>query len=191
MLLLIAATVGSAAALDWWNTYPGSVEKGDIMVNAGIGFGSMPTVKTPLPPIQASVDYAFSSPFTLGGVFGITASKEDAMQSHPGFDSFGIEWTYTGLAFGARFGYHPNFGIPKLAVSANVVMGYYFYKREAKYASDWPETMPKSADEDEFNTVLYGINVDARYFFTKNFGIFTEVGYSTLSFATAGIALKF
>jgi hypothetical protein len=172
VLLLIAAVVGSAAAADVdWKAYPESVEKGNILVNAGIGFGTPLYGDLAIPPIQASVDYAFLSPFTLGGVFGFTTSHYDI-----------VDITYTGMAFGGRFGYHPNFGVPKLAVSANATLGYYLFKASA---DDVPGVTL------DYSTFLFGVNVDVRYFFTENLGIFAEVGYSALSFVSGGVVLKF
>jgi hypothetical protein len=171
---MIAAIVGSAAAMDW-KSYPESVEKGDILVNAGIGFGAPLSTygKTKIPPIQASVDFAFSSPFTLGGLFGFTTTKWESEWD----DDYDI--TYTGLAFAGRFGYHPDFGVPNLAVSANAVMGFFSFN------------VSSGGEGAGIGVPLFGVYIDGRYFFTKNIGIFAEFGFSWLSLATVGVALKF
>jgi hypothetical protein len=190
VLLMIAAIVGSAAADVDFKAYPESVEKGDILVNAGIGFGTPLAGDMVIPPIQASVDYAFLSPFTLGGLFGFTTSKIEWSATLPFIGDYGYTTNYTGLVFGARFGYHPNLGVKNLDVAANALLGYYYLNRATEYHGDYYLSNPKPDPKGD-SELLFGVNVDVRYFFTKNIGIFGEFGYSKFAFATAGVALKF
>jgi opacity protein-like surface antigen len=213
--LLIAAIVGSAAALDWM-AYPESVEKGKFLINAGVGgggsalgddyelhdkyaneykkkYGIAINAAKAIVPIRASVDFAFREPFTLGAEAGFTFYKKEQNVDYGILRYYDATTSGTGLAFGARFGYHPNFGVKNLDVYANAGMGLYVrsWKGEGKpNVSDDPD-FPNINEDDSESKVSFSLTVGGRYFFTNNIGIFAEVGLGPLSALTAGLALKF
>jgi opacity protein-like surface antigen len=188
VLLMIAAVVGSAAAMDW-KSYPESVEKGKFLVNAGIGLGDsllgyeFELPDKSIPPIRASVDYALFAPFTVGAEAGFFFYKDEWSGL-----TMKVTDSGTGLAFAGRFGYHPDFGVKNLDVYANVGLGLYIlsWKTETKYTDE--SLKSNDANDSEFAFIL---TVGARYFFTENIGVFADVGVGPLSVFTGGVALKF
>jgi hypothetical protein len=187
LLVLAALAAGSLSAFDW-KAY-GGIEKGDWLINAGVGFGTPLYGDMTIPPISASVDYALpiaGLPFTVGGYFGINGSKYEYEWTVLG-ETHGYTYTYTGLAFGARLGYHPKFfDLEKLDLYANLCLGYYLYTAEAEYHG-----YDGSGDDPvDYSTFFFATNVGARYFFTPRFGAFVELGYSAMSYVTAGLAVK-
>jgi hypothetical protein len=185
-LLLAGTAIGSAFAFDA-RAYPDSLEKGNIVINAGIGFGTPLYGDMSIPPISASIDYALplgGLPFTLGGIVGFNQSKYEWS-----ILNYGYTYTYTGIAFGARMGYHPDFGVKNLDAYADITLGYYIYTGKAEY-DNWPTGTPK-AEPSSYSTFLFGGSIGARYFFIPKVGAFLELGYSALSYVTAGVAIKF
>jgi hypothetical protein len=186
-LLLFGATIGSVSALDF-KAYPNSLEKGNFIINAGIGFGTPLYGDMVVPPISVGVDYALpigGLPFTIGGLVGFNRSKYEWS-----FLNYGYTFTYTGIAFAARVGYHPDFGVKNLDIYAALALGYYIYTAKAEYTGDWSLYGPKT-DPTSYSRFYFGINLGARYFFVPMFGVFVEAGYSALSYITAGVAIKF
>jgi hypothetical protein len=166
-LILVALIVGSVSALDW-QKYPDAVKPGNWLINAGIGFGTYKYGTMAIPPLSVSVDYALplgGLPFSVGGMFGFSRS-----------DYYGADFTY--LAFGGRFGYHPDFGVANLDPYAVVTLGYYHWSWSGPYSG---------LDDGSF---LFGGAIGARYFFIPNVGAFAELGYSALSFVTLGVTFK-
>jgi hypothetical protein len=175
-LLLFGVTTGSVSALDF-KAYPGGIEQGDFIFNAGIGFGSPLYGTMSIPPIIASVDYALpigGLPFTVGGLAGFNGAKDELWD--------GVTYTYTGIAIAGRLGYHPDFGVKNLNVYADLALGYYIFTGKAN-VDGW--------DRDDWSQFYWGTNLGARYFFTPRIGAFFEFGYSALSYVSAGVAVKF
>jgi hypothetical protein len=106
-------------------------------------------------------------------MFGFNRSKESYVSSH-------VDYTY--LAFGGRFGYHPDLGVKNLDAYGVITLGY--------YRRSWKSSLSGSSSFSS-GTFLWGGAVGGRYFFTNNIGAFLELGYSALSFVTGGIAIKF
>jgi hypothetical protein len=188
MATLVMISAGGLFALNW-KAYPTPVKAGNWMINAGVGFGSPLHGNTVIPPLIASFDYALplgGLPFTLGALVGFTTSEYQ--RDYYGL-KYGYQWDYTGLAVAGRFGYHPDLGVKNLDVSANIALGYYSYTGKAHYNGSWPSGTPKP-DPDNYSRVYLGFNFGARYFFTKNFGAFLDLGYSALSLVTAGLTFK-
>jgi hypothetical protein len=116
-------------------------------------------------------------------MFAITTS-----QTKWSYLNYGYEWNYTEWAFGGRLAYHPNLGIRNLDAYTTLTLGYLGVSVEAKYTGDWGggyQTSPSAA-----GVVLSGINFGGRYFFTPMIGGYLELGYSALSYASAGVTIK-
>jgi hypothetical protein len=179
-IIAIGAVIpASVSALDW-KAYPDPIEKGDLMVSAGIGFGTPLYGDMTIPPIVLNVDYALplgGIPFTLGGFFGFTQSKYDESWGGSGYT-----FTFTGTAFGARLGYHPNLGVKNLDVNAALGLGYYLYTGKSEYTGSGVKT--------DYSRFYFGLNIGARYFFTPIIGAWAELGYSALAYVSAGVTFK-
>jgi hypothetical protein len=186
IIVIGAALPASAFGVDW-KAYPDSIKSGNIIANAGVGIGTPLYGDMTIPPLILNVDYALPMggiPFTLGGFFGFNQSKYEWI-SGLGYD---YTTTYTGTAFGARLAYHPNFEVKNLDAYATFALGYYLYGAETKYTGEWLGAKTKPANRDTF---YFGFNLGARYFFTPVVGVWGELGYSPLSYITAGISVKF
>jgi hypothetical protein len=184
-----AALPASAFGVDW-KAYPDSIKAGNIIVNAGVGVGTPLYGKMTIPPLVVNVDYALPMggiPFTLGGFFVFNQSTFE--EEWIGASSrYGYIHTYTGTAFGARLAYHPNFEVKNLDAYATFALGYYLYGATTKYTGEWLVSKSKPAN---YDTIYFGFNLGARYFFTPVVGVWGELGYSALSYITAGISVKF
>jgi hypothetical protein len=175
-LLLFGITISSVSALDF-TAYPDSLKKGNFIINAGIGFGTPLYGDMTIPPISVSVDYALpigGLPFTVGALGGFNMSQYKAV---------GYKWTYTGIAIAGRMGYHPDFGVKNLDPYVDIALGYYIYTGKSDLSGGLTPT--------SYSTFYWGGNLGARYFFIPNLGAFLELGYSALSYVTAGVAIKF
>jgi len=188
ILVLTTFVVGGVFAQETggFNSLPPVLKKGNILVNAGVGFGAAVAGDTVIPPIQASVDYVpgLSVPLSFGGFFALSTSEQKYSLLSK---DYGYRYTIT--AFGARVGYHPNFNVKNLDAYANLSLGWWMY--EGKFFGDEALESLYGNTGLKVSTFYYGIGVGARYFFTKNIGAFAELGYSALGYATAGLALKF
>jgi hypothetical protein len=179
--LIIAGA--SVFAVDW-QAYPDGQKNYDVIINGGIGLGTIyPNYKIRLPPITASGDVNTplgGLPFFFGGFFGISSQRYEYANYYTS--------TYTFYAFGARFGYHPNFGVKGLDLYLATSMGYYGANEEVTWASGRSGSTTSLAGYIPF---YMGFEAGVRYFFVPVFGVFSEVGYSSISFIKVGITLKF
>jgi hypothetical protein len=173
-VLFLGIAAGSVSAADF-AAYPNAIGQGDIVINAGVGFGTPVYGNMTIPPISVSVDYALpigGLPFMVGGLAGFNRSK---------WSGVGYTYTYTGIALAGRFGYHPDLGVKNLNAYTNMSLGYYIYNGKSSN-----EYSPAS-----YSRFYWALNLGARYFFTSAIGAFVELGYSELSFVSAGVAIKF
>jgi hypothetical protein len=172
-------------------TYPSAVPAGSFTIDAGIGLNIPVYGIMAFPPIIVTLDYALpigGLPFSVGGAFGIYGSSGEnsyVVNAQVGSISFTDSWLF--MSFGGRFAYHFNWTIDKLDTYAVTSLGWTVvsYKREVHRGSVLPD------DAEARGHVFWGIGIGGRYFFTPNVGIFLELGYSDLSFATLGASFTF
>lgn len=148
-------------------SYGQSYEKGDNLLNIGVGFGGGFGM-----PIGISFEHGFSDKISGGAYVGYASTSEN-------FGAASWKWTY-GLA-AARASYHFDFNVEGLDPYLGVILGYNYAKGE------W--TSGSGAFAPSAGGVVYGGHAGARYLFTPKFGIFAEVGYG-LGNLNAGIAFK-
>lgn len=169
-------------------------DKGNIAINAGVGFigtfsyaGFSGVHRSPAFCFAGEYGIMKLGPGILGG--GIAFGFQTASYSeNAGPYYYKDRWTTT--MFGIRGTYHPEFlrtekaelyGIVQLSV---MHFGYSF-----------------SSNDPYVNNYYYGdhsisssfhpyLMVGAKYYFTKNFGVYSEIGYD-ISLIKAGITLKF
>jgi hypothetical protein len=147
-------------------------QKGDNVINAGIGLGSVI-------PIELSLDHGIIDGLIKGengsiGVGGYLSYYRD------GVSDWG-HWTY--MTFGVRGTFHYQF-IPKLDTYGGLMIGYSYAK--------W------TWDVDDYGNYSYGSSsplgyslfVGGRYYFKSNLAVFAELGYGIANLS-AGISFKF
>jgi len=175
VLLMAALLTGGAFAQEWYNSYAPGIDGSSILANVGIGFGVLSGYKMNIPPLSASVEYAgLPIPLSVGGYFGFVRYKWD-------FLGLTSDWTLTKLTFGARAAWHFNF-LQDLDAYTGLALGYQVYS----YGGDWGILKPPATGAFD-----WGFFVGGRYFFTDFLGAYLELGYSPISFVSAGISLKF
>lgn len=185
LLIVIACTflgVQLASAQDF--------SKGDVVINAGIGFGSTlhtgTGFKTTVPPLSASVEFCIvdnlfdaNSSIGVGGVIGYSAQKYEYS-----YLSYSSETKYSDFLLGARGSFHYQF-VDKLDTYAGIVLAYDIVSTKSTYKGSGTNTY--KADGSSF---FAGAYVGARYYFTDQFAAMAEIGYDIAVFKI-GVAIKF
>lgn len=172
-LMVICGLLIQSEAQDW------SYEQGNILVNAGVGLGNLYwgsgfESSFPVNP-TAAVEYGVSDRISVG----LGAGYSSVELGVDGFDKI----KYTGLAISARGSYHfatsekfdPYFGLSLGYVNVGFDAG---------------------DDDDIFGStkasgIGWGGYIGARYYFSSTFGAFAELGATSFSILSAGVALKF
>lgn len=145
-------------------------EKGDLGLNVGIGLGYRGF------PVEVSATYGIVD--DLFKVDGLTLS----VGGYLGFSIFSVNyWTYsyrgTRILPAARVLAHYSF-FDKLEVFAGPAAGVYIDRSNSGYTAD-----------NGFH--IYGsIAAGAKYYFTENFGVYAETGYS-IGYFMVGATFKF
>jgi hypothetical protein len=165
-----------------WQAYPDGQKDFSVIINGGIGLGAItPSFTIKLPTITASVDVNTplgGLPFFFGGFFGINSQEYETNE---------YTQTYTYYAIGARFGYHPDFGVKGLDLYFAASSGYYGRNERV----DWESGQSGSISSSGYVPFYMGFEAGVRYFFVPVFGVFSEVGYTNIAWIKAGITLKF
>jgi hypothetical protein len=191
VIALVMAGAGAVWAVDF-SAYPDCIKKGNVILNAGIGFGTPLYGTTVIPPLSASLDFASNLgglPLTIGPYVGFNTSKYEYNSTIYSYGNYGYTYRYTGLVAGGRLGYHPNLDAKNLDAYANFCLGYYWFSAKAEYTGSFYNygTKPQPA---AYDNVFYNLNIGCRYFLGGGFGVFAELGYSALSYFTAGLTFK-
>jgi len=175
----------------WNNSYADGIEGSRFLINTDIGLGILP-YKMSVPPISVSVEYMFDkAPISIGGYSGVTVYNEDIAY---------INYKASMVGLGVKGSWHFNFGVNNLDTYVGLVLGLLAYTQNVTtsipgtpaippYVSATPDTTITA--EYNLSTLLYGFIVGARYFFTNNLGAYFELGYSAVSIASIGLAVKF
>lgn len=148
-------------------------DKGDVLLNAGIGLGYYFAGGVPL---LASVEFAVSDVITVGPYLGYTSYNY-------GFS--GSRWRYTFLDIGARASYHFSelFEIrnEKVDIYGGAFLGFVV----SSYSGD-----NFSGYNDPYaGGVRLGIHAGARYFFSEKVAGYGELGYG-LAPLSLGLTFK-
>ncbi|TGE11792.1 hypothetical protein [Hymenobacter elongatus] len=182
-------TVAATKPLGTENATEELFRKGTTMVNLGVGlglgYGYYGTLKS-TPALSLSVERGFVEgvgPGTIGigGLVGYKAYHYD----YPGSQ---YKSTWTNIIVAARGTYHYNIlANPKLDTYAGISLGVRIQKWNDTYYDDKPELRGYATSTSYVTT---GIFVGTRYFFTKNIGAFTELGYD-MNYLKLGVTAKF
>jgi hypothetical protein len=162
---------------------PPAIARDKVLVNAGIGFGMFSGLGSSMgiPPIKLAIDFLLpDTSITLGGLAGIRSWSFGSL--------WGSDYTLYQVAIGARGMYHFNAAkgsrsafLRKLDPYLGLSLGYVFvFDNDDSYLGS-----------SYFNYFLWGINAGARYFFTKGFGMYLELGYSDFDIISVGLTFKF
>lgn len=150
-------------------------QQGDKIIDLGIGLGSPywgSGFKSSLPVNpKLNVEFGITEEISVGGTVSYSGSKYS-------YGSYTVK--YSGIFVGGRGAYHfpVNEKIdPYLGASAGFVI--VTVKDNAGYGS---------AASSGFG---YGAFGGARYYFQQNLGVNAELGYSSFSFLSIGLSLKF
>ena len=161
----------------WYNSYAPGIDSSKALINVGIGIGPTRGYDFGIPPISASVDIKLpvDVPITVGPTVALTTW---------GWSSAYTDVTYWNVGIGGRGMYHFNF-VQNLDVYGGLVLGYV-----VQWASVTTSVAsPSHASSNSF--FLWGFTSGARYFFSKALGVYLELGYSGLQYASAGLTFKF
>lgn len=179
-LLVIVLILGGFTAL---NAQP--VEKGNKILNLGIGLGSTlytgSYYKSTMPPVSASLEYIIKDDLFndkgaigLGGYAGFAGFK---------YDYLGWGYKYTNIIIGPRGYLHYNF-LDKLDTYTGLLIGYNIVKAtEFGTSTGWSYNASSSG-------LIWSWFAGGRYFFTDNLAGMLELGYG-IAYLNIGIALKF
>lgn len=167
ILLVLVST------LSFGQTY----KKGVNNLNVGIGTGMAGIYgDADFPPISVGFQYGFHEKFSIGGIFGYSASTY-------GWTDW--EWTYSYLVIGARGEYHfTDVEAENLDLYGGLTLAYNIVSVDepAGYQTWWGYSA-------ETSYLLYGFHAGARYLFSPNIGIFGELGYG-LGYVTVGLNVR-
>ena len=181
MVLLILVVAGSAVYAQGFLSYPPSLQPGNILIDAGVGWTFAPTIGATItvPPVSLSLDYCL--PVGVPVSIGVLFSVYQWQYSYTGFLPWTDVWTYaTG---GARASWHFNLPVSQLDLYAGVFMGYTYF------ASNTNRLTSLGYNPLNYGGLAYGGQVGAHFYFTRNLGLLVEAGYPFV--ARAGLALKF
>jgi hypothetical protein len=159
-------------------------EKGDAVLNIGIGAGSaygLATGASVWPGVNASLEYGVYQlkkvgVFSIGGI----TSWQHAWSGYTGNDV-----TWNEFYFGARSAFHLSIlEVDNLDVYGGITLGIRSHSEPV-----WdPHT---NRDVNHYKVDPFGgLFVGGRWYFTPSFGVFSELGYD-VSWLKAGISLKF
>jgi hypothetical protein len=168
-------------------------EKGTNLVNLGIGLGSVywgaGYSNSGLPfSLNASYEHGVTDKLGIGYV-AVGAQVGYATSQY----AFGgsTEWKSTGILLAARGSFH--FAIPaeigkKLDPYAGVLIGYVI--TNYSYNNGY-NTLGYGLPTGKAGGIAVGAFAGAHYLFSQHFGVFGELGYTSFSILSLGIALKF
>jgi hypothetical protein len=186
-LQIISLSLMLALALPFATLNAQIFDKGDVVINAGIGLGS--TVyhgayyKTTVPPLFLSGDYCLMEDLGpgnlgVGAYLGYSAYKWE-------YSSLDYGWKYSTIIIAARGTYHFVDLVDKLDLYGGVLLGAKIVSH--KYFGDdlYSDTHTASGSGAAFS--VFG---GARYYFTDNLGAMAELGYG-IAWLSLGVSLKF
>ncbi len=163
LLMVFSASFASAQA---------RYDKGDVLLNAGIGLGYYYAGGVPL---LLSAEWAVNDVITVGPYFGYTSYRYNW--------GFGGRWKYTFIDLGVKGSYHFSelFEIrnEKVDVYGGLSLGFLI----SSYSGDGTFNDPYSGG------VRAGIHAGARYFFSEQVAGFGELGYGIAPLAL-GLTFK-
>jgi hypothetical protein len=181
-ILVIALTL--CICLVDLNAQQSMFKKGDMVLNASVGFGSVLFsglgYTTSVPPVAASVEYGLldkvidKGSIGVGGYLGYSAYK---------WEYVGWGWKYNNIIFGARGALHYPF-VAKLDTYTGLLVGL-----NLRNAKAFGPTNPLYGYEPTGNGPAWSWFLGARYYFNKQLAALAEIGYG-IAWLNIGIAFS-
>jgi len=175
------------------SSFPPSIEPGNIIANASIGLLDSLALSgrgAPLVlPLSLSVEYALpiSLPLSLGAVIGFASNERSE-----GTGDAKYTFTWPVFSLGVKVAYHFNWAINRLDSYAALTLGANFLSGKAEYNENYyKDYTVKPSAGDSATSLLLGVELGARFFFSPNFGVFVEEGFNTFTHFRVGIVVKF
>jgi hypothetical protein len=158
-------------------------EKGDKVLNLGIGFGGYGTwgYHPAVPPVSASFEVGIVDDVIDKGTIGIGGFLAYASYKETGYygDSY---WSFNRMVIGARGSLHYPF-VDKLDTYGGLMLGF--------NSNTWNWHGSGSERTNDGGSGLgFSLYAGARYYFSEKFAAMGELGYG-ISYLNLGIALKF
>lgn len=164
------------------------VQKGDKVLNLGIGLGSRlysgSYFKSSVPPISASLEVVMKDDLFdgkgaigVGGYLGYSAYKSEY---NWGGGTYG--WKYTNIIVGPRGYLHYNL-VDKLDTYAGILLGYWISSNK-EYG-----TIQAGYSAGSYGGFRFDTFVGGRYFFTDKIAAMLELGFG-ISYLNLGVAVK-
>jgi hypothetical protein len=167
-----------------------SFEKGTNVINVGIGVGDVywgAGYGSSGLPVSLNASYEHGITDKLGiGYIGVGAAFGYASQK---YNDYGYgSWRSTGILIAARGLYH--FAIPseigqKLDPYAGIQLGYVAVSTHVTNDGGYNGTIGKAGG------VVVGFYAGARYHFNPHIGVYAELGYTSFSILSLGVAFRF
>ena len=175
--------------------------QGNSLINADYGFSMFSRVKfstsgmetktkTIIPPVGLSYEYALRDNFTVGGFAAYANQQIISTITDPWdpSDETKITNDYKFIYVGALANYHFGFiDIDKLNLYAGVKLGYTIVNQSTTTEGD--SDLPDNLFDIKINSLLYGIHLGGRYFFTENLAANLTLGYG-ISLVAIGLTYK-
>ena len=185
MKKLILLFVAIAFSLTQIFAQESTANKGDKILNLGIGFGSGlytgTYYKTSVPPISASFEAVIwdgiggKGSIGLGGYVGYSSHK---------WEYSGWGWKYSNIYVGGRGAFHYPL-VNKLDTYTGLTLGY-----NIATSSEYGNAVPGYDYNSSTGGLLYAWFVGARYYFSDSFGVMAELGVGIV-YLNLGVAFKF
>jgi hypothetical protein len=183
-VLILFSLVAVIASLSFGQL---AYKKGDQVGSVMIGLGSFvyeSGASSSVPPISVAFDYGFNENISLGGQFSYTGASETYETiNYITLAPATAKWSWSYIIIAARGAYHYDlFHNDKVDTYGGLLLGY-----EIVSTSTDNTFYPVSGSA---STVLFGIFIGGRYYFSPNFAAQAEIGYG-LAILNIGVAYKF
>ena len=168
------------------NAQTETFKQGDIVISAGLGLGATygtywgTGYKTTVPPIFVTGDYCLREDLGpgnlgVGGLLGFSSYK---------YEYFDWGYKYNTLFIGVRGTYHFTDLVDKMDLYGGITLGGKIVNgKEFGTSSGYTYTENNSS-------ALVEIFAGARYYFSDNFGVMSELGYG-VAWLKLGVSMKF
>ncbi len=182
-IAVIAIAIMSAVTVQ---AQKSTFNKGDKVVNASIGFGSVLYsglgYSTQVPPIAASFELGIKDDFLtdklslgLGGYLGYSKNKWDYSYANYG-------WTYSNLIIGGRAAVHYPL-IEKFDTYGGIMIGFDIVT-EKEFGTNYGFT-----NNAHGSGLVWSGYLGGRYYLTNNIAVLGEIGYG-IAWLNVGLSIK-